>query len=147
MTEIIREIQEKDRQGCLEIIHSCILNVNSKNYTPQFIKSLTESYSKNFMRRPERSTFVIEKDDILVGTGCIIISQGRINDIFIGVENHRKGFGKSLMLYLENIAKENNLQALFLYSSISAVKFYEKLGYTKVDQLVHGEGNIEIKIN
>jgi N-acetylglutamate synthase-like GNAT family acetyltransferase len=98
------------------------------------------------MRRPERSTFVIEKDGILVGTGSIIIAQRRINDIFIDVENHGKGFGKRLMVHLENIAKENNVQALFLYSSVSAVDFYGKLGYIKVDQLDHGKGNIEIKM-
>ena len=146
MTEIIREIQEEDRQACLEIIQSCILNVNSRNYTPKFIRSLTESYNNNFMRRPERSTFVIERDGILIGTGSIIIAHRRINDIFIDVENHRKGFGKSIMAHLENIAKENNLQALLLYSSISAVNFYEKLGDTKVDQLDHGKGNMEIKM-
>ena len=146
MTEIIREIQEKDRPCCLELIHSCILQVNSRNYTPHFIKTLTESYRKNFLRRPERSTFVIERDGILVGTGSIIISQGRINDMFIAVENHRKGFGKSLMAHLENVAKENNLESLFLYSSISGVYFYEKVGYTEVSQLDHGDGNIEIKM-
>jgi hypothetical protein len=59
MTEIIREIQDKDRSGCLEIIQSCLLNVNSRNYTPEFIKSLIESYNMNFMRRLERSTFVL----------------------------------------------------------------------------------------
>ncbi|GAG90926.1 unnamed protein product, partial [marine sediment metagenome] len=146
MTEIIREIQEEDRPFCLELIQSCILHVNSRNYTPQFIKSLTESYSKNFMRRPERSTFVLEKDGILVGTGSIILSEGRINDMFIDVENHNKGFGKSLMAHLENIAQENSLKALFLYSSISGVNFYEKVGYTQVSQLDHGAGNIEIKM-
>lgn len=146
MVEIIREIQAKDRPRCLELIHSCILQVNSRNYTSQFIKSLTESYSKNFMRRPERSTFVLEKDGILVGTGSIILSEGRINDMFIDVGNHRRGYGKSLMDHLENIAQENNLESLFLYSSISGVKFYEKVGYTQVSRLDHGAGNIEIKM-
>lgn len=146
MTEIIREIQDKDRSGCLEIIRSCLLNVNSRNYTPEFTKSLIESYNKNFMRSLERSTFVIEKNGVLVGTGSIIIGQKRINDIFINVDNHREGFGKKIMVYLEKIAKENNMQTLFLYSSISAVNFYEKLGYSKIDQLDHGEGNIEIRM-
>ena len=146
MTEIIREIQKKDRSSCLEIIQSCLLNVNSRNYTPEFIKSLIKSYEMNFMRTLERSIFVIEKNGILVGTGSIIIGQKRINDIFIDVDNHREGFGKKIMTYLEKIAKENNLQTLFLYSSISAVKFYEKLGYTMTDKLDHGDGNIEIRM-
>ena len=146
MTEIIREIQTKDRSACLEIIQSCLLNINSRNYTPEFITSLIKRYNINFMRSLERSIFVIEKNGILVGTGSIIIGQKRINDIFIEVDNHRKGFGKKIMVYLESIAKENNVQTLFLYSSISAVSFYEKLGYAKTDKLDHGEGNIEFRM-
>jgi hypothetical protein len=50
------------------------------------------------------------------------------------------------MVYLEKIAKENNLHTLFLYSSISAVNFYEKLRYSKIDKLDHGEDNIEVRM-
>ncbi len=50
------------------------------------------------------------------------------------------------MIQLENVAIDNNLKNLFLYSAISAVGFYEKLGYVKVDQLEHGNEDIEIRM-
>ena len=92
------------------------MNVNSRNYTPKFIRSLTESYNNNFMRRPERSTFVIERDGILIGTGSIIIAHRRINDIFIDVENHRKGFVliPELMCY-EIQLEASNLEILLAF--------------------------------
>ncbi|MFX0138293.1 MAG: GNAT family N-acetyltransferase, partial [Candidatus Hodarchaeota archaeon] len=139
------DIQKKDRKICIEIINTCLREVNSNNYTSEFIKYLVESYSKHFMKRPGITTIIIEKDGVIIGTGSIS-NQGQIRDVFVDVQNHRKGYGKKLMVQLEDSAKRKNIKTLFLYSAISAINFYEKLGYTRVDQLNHGDGDIEIKM-
>ena len=145
MNEIIREIQKTDRKRVLEIINECLIVVNSKNYSSKFIKSLRKSYSKHFMKRPELYIFVIVKHDIILGTGSIS-SAGQIRDVFIDVKEQRKGWGKKLVKYLEDIAKNKNIEKLFLYSAISAVGFYEKLGYIEVDTLKHGNKDMEIRL-
>lgn len=97
------------------------------------------------MKRPGVQTFIIEKNGNIIGTGSIS-TQGQIRDVFIDIKNHKKGFGKKLMEKLENEAKQKNIKNLFLYAAISAVNFYEKLGYIKRDQLDHGDGDIEIRM-
>jgi len=145
MNEIIREIQKKDRKKCLEIIKTCLREVNSKNYSSKFIKYLAKSYSKNFMKRSGMFTIIIENDSEIIGTGSIS-AQGQIRDVFVAVQNHVKGYGKKLMAQLEEVATLENKKNLFLYSAISAVDFYEKLGYIKVDQLEHSTEDIEIRM-
>jgi citrate lyase synthetase len=142
---IIREIKKIDRKRCIEIINSCLMEINSRNYSPKFIKYLKKSYSKNYLRRPEIYTSIIEQNEMIIGTGSIS-AKGQIRDLFIDIKHHRKGYGKKLLVYLEDVAKSKNLKKSFLYSAISAVKFYKSQGYTQVDQLDHGDGNIEIKM-
>jgi len=145
MSEIIREIQKKDRKFCLEIITSCLYELNSRNYTTKFIEYIVKSYKKNFMKSPEIKIFIIEKDGNILGTGSIS-AQGQIRDVFIDIQNHRKGLGKKMMEKLENEAKLTKIKTLFLYAAISAFQFYEKIGYIKRDQLDHGGGDLEIKM-
>ncbi|MFW9819138.1 MAG: hypothetical protein ACFFE5_05965, partial [Candidatus Thorarchaeota archaeon] len=71
MNEIIREVQKIDRKKCLKIIMNCLREVNSRNYSSKFIHYLVKSYSKNFMKRPDIYTIIIEKDDEIIGTGSL----------------------------------------------------------------------------
>jgi len=141
----IREIHIKDRNRSIEIIIECLLKVNSKNYSPKFIKYLVKSYKKNFLRRPGIHTIIIEEESKILGTGSIS-PQGQIRDVFVDPKYHKKGYGKKLMIQLENKAIQNENKNLFLYSAVSAVDFYEKLGYIKVDQLEHNKKDVEIKM-
>ena len=145
MVTLIRKGQEEDRIHCLDIIKNCLFKVNRKYYTPKFINYLVESYEKKFLKRPELYTIVIEREGKVLGTGSLS-TQGQILDVFIDINYHGKGFGKSIMSRLEDIAVKNNFSSLFLYSSISATQFYEKLGYSRIEELDHGDGDIEIKM-
>ncbi|MFX0006767.1 MAG: GNAT family N-acetyltransferase [Promethearchaeota archaeon] len=143
--EIIREVQKTDRKKCLEIIITCLREVNRKNYSSKFIKYLVKSYSKNFMKRPDIYTIVIEKEGDLIGTGSIS-DLGQVRDVYVMISKHRKGYGTKLVKKLESEAKRKKIKELFLYSAISAVSFYKNLGYAKTGQLDHGNEDIETRM-
>jgi citrate lyase synthetase len=145
LDEIIREVRKLDRKKCIEIIINCLRDVNSRNYSTKFIKYLVKSYSKNFLKRPGIYTIIIEKNSEIIGTGSIT-DIGQIRDVFVSVSYHRTGYGTKLMKILESEARRRKIENLFLYSAISAVKFYENLGYINTEQLDHGNGNIEIRM-
>ncbi|MFX1391547.1 MAG: GNAT family N-acetyltransferase [Promethearchaeota archaeon] len=105
MTEIIREVRKTDRKICLEIIKTCLREVNSRNYSSKFIKYLVKSYSRNFMKRQGIYTIIIEKNGEIIGTGSIS-DLGQIRDVFVSISNHRKGYGTKLMNILEGEAKK-----------------------------------------
>ncbi len=48
-----------------------------------------------------------------------------------------KGVGKALMLYFEDFARQKDANKMVLDARESAVRFYEKLGYTKVEGKTH----------
>ncbi|MFX1572388.1 MAG: GNAT family N-acetyltransferase [Promethearchaeota archaeon] len=145
MVEIIREIQKRDRKKCLGIIITCLNEINSRNYTSEFIKHLVKSYKKNFMNRREIHTFVFEKEGNILGTGSIS-AEGQILDVFVDVKNHRRGIGKKIMKTLEIEANQKKMKTIFLYSAISAVDFYKNLGYFEMDRLVHKNKDVEIRM-
>ncbi|MFW9895514.1 MAG: GNAT family N-acetyltransferase [Candidatus Thorarchaeota archaeon] len=145
MVEIIQVAVKKDRKSCVKIITDCLTTITSKYYSPKFIENLVKKYKRKFMKRPELEVYVIKIQDKILGTGSIS-TRGQISDIFIDPNNHRKGFGQKMIRKLEEVAKKRNITELFLYGSVSAIEFYEKMGYFKVDQLDHGNGDIELRM-
>ena len=59
--------------------------------------------------------------------------------IFLAVlkEEHSKGMGRKLVQFIEDKAKQIGYERIFLYTSddnMAAQKFYEKLGYKKINE-------------
>ena len=56
-----------------------------------------------------------------------------INDLYINKPNRKKGVGKMLLEKIEEIAKENNINQIQLYSAVKDIKrtitFYENSGF------------------
>lgn len=67
-----------------------------------------------------------------------------ISKIYLKAETRGKGYGKNLIHFVENLAKERNKKAIYLnvnkYNSDS-IAFYNHLGLMKVDEGVFDIGN------
>ncbi len=57
---------------------------------------------------------------------------GKMERICIRKDFRGKGYGKDILLFMENYAKENGLNKAKLHGQIQAEKFYQKLGYKTV---------------
>lgn len=97
----------------------------------------------------EKSTIHIGlfKDNKMLATGRIL--NIGTNNIYLGriavlKEYRGLGIGKILVLEMENIAKEMTDGKLIshLGSQLSAEKFYESIGYTRIDNNVYLEAGI-----
>ena len=141
----IREAEEKDRTRCLKIIVSCLHEINSKDYSPEIIETLSNRYTKYFMKIPETHTIIIESNKKVLGTAGIT-RRGQIRDVFIDIQHHRKGLGTLLMKKLEEIAMIKKKRRVFLFAAISSVDFYTKLGYDIIHKHDFGETGIQIKM-
>jgi N-acetylglutamate synthase-like GNAT family acetyltransferase len=141
----IRKAREKDRNRCLEIIVSCLREINSQDYDDDVINRLVEKYKENFMEMPGVSIFIVEREEQILGTAAIT-TQGQIRDVFIDIAQHRKGLGTRLMEKLEDIAKTENLEKVFLFAALSSVDFYKKLDYIITERLDFGKEGIQIKM-
>ena len=65
-----------------------------------------------------------------VGTGRML-ADGHIGSIAVLMDYRKTGIGKQIVSCLIKHARNNNLDRVFLGAQISAVPFYEKLGFCR----------------
>ena len=82
--------------------------------------------------------FILMDESIIAGMGTVIIEQkiihngmcvGHIEDIIIKEEYRKKGFGKIIIEYLTNFAKNNNCYKVILNCSDFNMNFYINCGF------------------
>lgn len=68
--------------------------------------------------------------DEAVGTGRIDITKsGKIGRVAVLGSRRRQGIGEAIMTFLHGVARENSLTGVWCNAQVSAVPFYEDLGY------------------
>jgi predicted GNAT family N-acyltransferase len=94
-----------------------------------------------------------EKEDILIGAfeddrllGCCLLSPMdtstiRLRQMAVPNSMQGKGIGRALMIFAENIARDQGYRKLCMHARKTALGFYEKLGYA-----VSGEEFTEVTI-
>lgn len=86
-----------------------------------------------------------EKDDVLIGAfedekmlGCCLLTRIdsktlRLRQMAVYNNLQGKGVGRALMIFAENIARDMGYEILMMHARVTAIGFYEKLGYVKKD--------------
>ncbi len=130
MTEI-RRFKDEDALETSDLIRKTLSEVNSKFYPNSVIEYMCNEFSPKFLIElsKEREFFVAIENSKIIGT--ITVMNDYIGTAFVNPEYHSKGIGTKLMETIENLAKERKIENVRLQSSINAVDFYEKLGYSK----------------
>ena len=94
-----------------------------------------------------------EKEDILMGAfeddrllGCCLLTRMdaatiRLRQMAVPNNMQGKGIGRALMIFAENIARDQGYKRLCMHARRTAIGFYEKLGYS-----VCGDEFVEVTI-
>jgi N-acetylglutamate synthase-like GNAT family acetyltransferase len=94
-----------------------------------------------------------EKEDVLIGAfeddrilGCCLLTRMdqhtmRLRQMAVPNSMQGKGIGRALMIFAENIARDLGYRKLCMHARVTALGFYEKLGYT-----TNGEAFTEVTI-
>ena len=97
------------------------------------------------MKHPQLITLLlVELEGELIGFANLLTlysvwAHGKaivIDDLFLRPEYHRRGFGRKIMVYIENLAKEQEYKRVQFQSEFSnpnAYAFYVSLGYEPTD--------------
>ena len=116
--------------------------------TPEYETMLRLRY--DLLRKPLGLSFdpkelEKEKDDVLIGAfeddrmlGCCLLTRiddktMRLRQMAVPNNLQGKGIGRALMVFAENIARDMGYQILMMHARITAIGFYEKMGYVKKD--------------
>jgi len=84
------------------------------------------------------------EDEVLVGCCMLVKTEPktvRLRQMAVLEGVQGKGIGKLLMIYAENVAKEEGNKKIVMHARKTAIGFYEKLGYS-----LNGEEYLEVGI-
>lgn len=99
-------------------------------YPMESLKTWTSGALPNdFIDAVEQHFYVAIKKNLVVGMGMVNLESGKIDAIFVHPHHMRKGIGKKILNFLEDLAIDQQLQVLTLESTLNAAPFYRACGY------------------
>ena len=151
---IIRKYEPGDETDISALISRSLIELNSDDYSGLVIKNMCQRYSPPNIAELSRTRdiFIAEEDGKIVGTVNLEGPEGRlfmgVYALFVNPQSVKQGIGRSLMEHAEEKAKSMGFRQVRGISSLTARKFYEKIGYVKVNKTEseeYGSGLLMIK--
>ena len=140
-----RMYRSEECKEVIELFYNTVHSVNAKDYNKEQLdvwapknidifewdKSLSKHYS-----------VVIEEDSIIIGFGDFDIN-GYLDRLFVHKDYQGIGVATIIVSEIEKYARENRIDIITTYSSITAKPFFEKQGYRVIkEQVVKRQGEI-----
>jgi predicted N-acetyltransferase YhbS len=135
----IRPADLADAEAISQVVLSALRSSNAKDYTPEIIERVAESFSPAGIAilMARRDVLVAEEGSRIVGTASL---NGKVvRTMFVAPDRQRKGIGAALMRELDRLAREKWNTTLVVPSSVTAEGFYAKLGFKAVRDSYHGD--------
>jgi GNAT superfamily N-acetyltransferase len=142
----IRRFENGDASNVSQLIIDNLMLVNSRDYGEEASRQLARFYSPQLLLEYAQNgnLYVAVEYSMIIGTA--MLDQDRVRNVFVRIDHHRQGIGKILMQYIEDIARQQGKVRLGLRASVSAVVFYQKLGYAIVEEIEERIGDALIKV-
>ncbi|MDA9508554.1 acetyltransferase [Bradyrhizobium sp. CCBAU 11386] len=135
----IRPARDDDADDISGVILRALRETNAKDYTDEIIERVERSFSPDAVREliGKRTVFVAILGGRVVGTASLDGSV--VRTVFVAPDVQARGIGKLLMAEIERTARDRDISALTVPSSITAEAFYAKLGFNAVRDSYHGD--------
>jgi GNAT superfamily N-acetyltransferase len=136
---VIRPARREDAEGISHVIVAALREINAKDYSEAVIARVEQSFSPiavlDLLER--RTVFVAAAGDDVIGTASL--DDRIVRTVFIRPEWQSQGVGRALMAHIERVAIDRGVSVLSVPSSVTAERFYAKLGFGVVRDSYHGE--------
>jgi ribosomal protein S18 acetylase RimI-like enzyme len=149
---VIREIRKGEETKACQLVIECFNEFVAPDYGDEGVNEFLKYVNPDWMQeRLERGNFafVAVVDDLITGV-IEVRSNNHISLLFVKKEYQGRGIARELLeLAIEKCRQADNIIDEFdVNSSPYAVKIYEKLGFTRVDdeKLVNGIRFIPMKL-
>ena len=143
---IIRKFRKQDADKVSKLIIHNLRTINAKDHPKEVIDMLvSHNTPQKLIEKSRKHTIIVaEINNKIVGTGCL--EKNRVRNVFVDTMLHKKGIGKKLMNKVEDIARNKNINRVYLTSSLYAEGFYRKLGYKKVRKYTEIRSEVPIDV-
>ena len=132
----IRLFNESDAGAVQNVIHSGLRKVNSKDYPPELIEKYCAYFTLEKIKSQANSAhmYIAESDNKIVGTGSMAPYWGSETEsilltIYVLPEMIGQGIGSAIISALEQDEYFLRAKRIEIPASVTAVKFYQKMGY------------------
>lgn len=134
---MIRTFKTTDAKAVEAVVHDALLHTNTQDYPQRIIDRIRERLTADFFiqKSHEDTVVVAHKQEVILGTARL--DKNLITNMFVAPSAQNQGVGKALTKYLEEEAKRRGYQFVRVYGTLSAIEFYEHLGYQQVDVAIH----------
>jgi GNAT superfamily N-acetyltransferase len=137
---IIRPFCLDDCTAVSNVIHRCLREVNIRDYGEEHIARMLPTFAADNLPRwfEGAEPYVLVAMNQIVATGTV--RDRDIQTVFVLPDCQGKGYGKQLMIFLEQRIKTKAFAEATLNSSLTSKDFYIALGYELVAETHGGVG-------
>ena len=130
----IRKFKDSDSKKVSYLIRKCIKEIYPLFYSKKVVDMLYKRNTPKIVleRSKKRDYYLMVKEDRILGV--MAIENNEIKSSYVNPRYHRKGIGRQLLYYLEQIAKKK-FKKLIVHSSEPAITFYTKCGFKKIKKI------------
>ena len=129
-----------DAETLLRTRRSAVVNNADEKYPRAVLESWAaktdaETIAKEAeaLKNLDRITIVAEAEGKIIGLGTIGISEALLKQCYILPEYNGLGIARELVKRIEAISQEKGLKSLQLSSSLIALEFHKKQGYSELN--------------
>ena len=132
----LRKFDPADADACLSLFRNTIHRVNIRDYSPGQINAWApvDVEVPNWASRfTGRIAYVACQHEAIIGFGDMTTA-GHLDRLFVSAENQRQGIARGLLERLMTDAIQQNCDRITTEASITAKPFFERLGFTVLEQ-------------
>jgi ribosomal protein S18 acetylase RimI-like enzyme len=142
----IRKFRDEDARKLSYLIRRTLYKVNIKDYPKSVLARVARYNAPSELIKRSRSgdVYVIVDGDRILGIAGL--ENNYVFGVFVDPAYHGEGIGRKLMDHVERVTKKRGIDSLTLASSLTAVGFYEKLGYKNLNEVLNKSLGRQIKM-
>jgi putative acetyltransferase len=140
----IRAANSDDLLAICKVHYDAVHITAAKDYDQQILDQwsspVNDERVDEYRRRfdPDKEiTLVAQINGKVVGLGCFLVVSKELNAIYVSPDLAGQGVGSQLLKELEKIASSKGIKEIWLDSSLTAEKFYSRLGFVSDGQAEH----------
>jgi putative acetyltransferase len=140
---LVRPLLRREAKAFLEVHHAAVRAIAAADYPPEIIEAwaplpISDEHVETVLANPEGEIrFVAVVADEILGIGAVVLDRRELRACYVAPHATRRGVGAQIVRRIEQTARDNRLNALWLDSSVTAEPFYARLGYAAVARGVH----------
>jgi putative acetyltransferase len=150
MSVTVRPLLHHDARTFLEVHHAAVREIALSDYPAEIIEAwaplpITEAQIARFLANPDGEIRVaaVNSDEIL-GIGAVVLDRHELRACYVAPRAARRGVGAQIVREIEQIARADRVESLWLDSSLTAELFYSRLGYIATERGVHKLGSGQV---